>query len=292
VQVVRHTTALEFLAATEGFRAAHPVLTNVIGSVATGVASGRRYEAEMWLSVSEDSATGPVGIAMRTAPHNLVVSPMPMDAARELGRHLAEVDPNLPGVTGESDVCHALLEGLDGSNRARIAMTERVRVLQKLISPQRPVRGRARRIDSGDLELVADWLVRFAVDANLNVRPTRDSVLAELDSQVVPSLWLWEQGGEPLSLAGHAPRVPTPAGMVGRIGPVYTPERYRGRGYGTAITHAVSDTLRQECAIVMLYTDAANFTSNSVYERLGFDVVADVVELQLAPRVGRITGER
>ena len=286
MQVVRHTTAREFLAATEGFRAAHPVLTNVIGSVAGRVRAGQRYDSELWLTIHAEPGSEPAGIAMRTAPHNLVLSPMPTDVARALGRHLAEVDPNLPGVTGERDVCQALLEGLDAIDRAHIAMTERVRVLQNLIAPQPPVGGRARRFDSGDLELVADWLVRFAVDADLNVRPSRDSVLAELDSEVVPALWLWEQGGEPVSLAGHAPPVPTPAGRVGRVGPVYTPERHRGHGYGSAITHAVSATLRQHCGIVMLYTDAANATSNAIYERLGYTVVAEVVEIRLAPRSG------
>ena len=119
-----------------------------------------------------------------------------------------------------------------------------------------------------------------------NVRPSRDSVLAELDSDVVPPLWLWERRGEPVSLAGHAPPVSTPAGMVGRVGPVYTPVQHRGRGYGSAITHAVSATLRPQCSIVMLYTDAANATSNAVYERLGYTAVADVVEIQLAPGPG------
>jgi hypothetical protein len=36
----------EFLAATSVFRAAHPTLTNVIGSVATSVAAGIAYSSE------------------------------------------------------------------------------------------------------------------------------------------------------------------------------------------------------------------------------------------------------
>ena len=226
---------------------------------------------------------------MRTAPHNLVVSPMPTAAARALGAHLAVVDPDLPGVTGEPDVCEPLLEGLGAVDRAHIGMVERVRVLQTLTAPQRPVRGRARRMDASDVDLVADWLVRFAIEADLNVRPSRDSVLAELASDPAPARWLWEREGQPVALAGHASLVPTPAGTVGRVGPVYTPERYRGRGYGSAITHAVSEVLSQRCMIVMLYTDAANATSNAVYERLGYAVVAEAVEIQLEPRGDPIT---
>jgi predicted GNAT family acetyltransferase len=68
---------------------------------------------------------------------------------------------------------------------------------------------------------------------------------------------------------------------VGRVGPVYTPAEHRRRGYGAAITSAVVEHLLPLTTTVMLYTDAANPTSNGVYERLGFRVVADVVDLEL-----------
>ena len=284
MRVVQQADAQGFLAASAGFRAAHPVLTNVIGSVAGRVRDGRRYDSELWLTVHDGHGSQPVGIAMRTAPHNLVVSPMPTGAAQALGVHLAAVDPDLPGVTGEPGVCEPLLEVLGATDRAHIGMVEKVRVLQTLTAPLHHVQGRARRIEAGDVELVADWLVSFAVEADLNVRPSRDEVLAELASNPAPARWLWMRAGQPVALAGHAPLVPTPAGTVGRVGPVYTPEQHRGHGYASAITHAVSETLRQRCGVVMLYTDAANATSNAVYERLGYAVVAEVVEIQVEPR--------
>ncbi|HEU4675646.1 MAG TPA: GNAT family N-acetyltransferase [Motilibacteraceae bacterium] len=95
------------------------------------------------------------------------------------------------------------------------------------------------------------------------------------------SLWLWEVDGRPVSMAGHAPLVLTPSGTVGRIGPVYTPPEDRRLGYAGAMTSAVTEQLLQRCDTVMLFTDAANPTSNGVYARLGFDVVAEVVEVRL-----------
>jgi predicted GNAT family acetyltransferase len=80
-------------------------------------------------------------------------------------------------------------------------------------------------------------------------------------------------------MAGHAPLVDTPAGPVGRVGPVYTPPDLRRQGYGAAATAAVVASLEPRCALVMLYADAANPTSNGVYERLGFREAARVVEL-------------
>ena len=68
--IIRHDSAAAFLAATEDFRAADPLLTNIMGSVASGVLAGRVYESELWLTVHDEA--GLIGMAMRTAPWNLV----------------------------------------------------------------------------------------------------------------------------------------------------------------------------------------------------------------------------
>ena len=86
----------------------------------------------------------------------------------------------------------------------------------------------------------------------------------------------------------NPPIVQTPAGSVARIGPVFTPAHLRGRGYASAVTAALSDELLQRCAVVMLFTDAANPTSNAVYARLGYKVVADVVEVSFAESPGQV----
>jgi len=69
-----------------------------------------------------------------------------------------------------------------------------------------------------------------------------------------------------------------------RLGPVYTPAEHRRRGYGAAVTSAVVADLLQVADTVMLFTDAANPTSNGVYERLGFRVVGEVIDLDVAAR--------
>ena len=66
----------------------------------------------------------------------------------------------------------------------------------------------------------------------------------------------------------------TPNGI--RIGPVYTPPEQRGNGYATALVAEQSAWLlaggRRFC---FLYTDLANPTSNAIYERIGYERVAD-----------------
>lgn len=76
-------------------------------------------------------------------------------------------------------------------------------------------------------------------------------------------LVLWEVDGVPVSMAGRTQAL---AGIC-KVAPVYTPPQQRAHGYGTAVTaaatrHAV-DTGAPE---VLLFTDATNPVTNSIYQ--------------------------
>nr|WP_323371102.1 GNAT family N-acetyltransferase [Streptomyces katsurahamanus] len=65
------------------------------------------------------------------------------------------------------------------------------------------------------------------------------------------------------------------AGIV-RVHSVYTPAHLRGRGYAAAVTVEVSRAaLAAGAKEVMLFTNAANPTSNALYRRIGYVPVSD-----------------
>jgi predicted GNAT family acetyltransferase len=68
---------------------------------------------------------------------------------------------------------------------------------------------------------------------------------------------------------------PTPNGI--RIAPVYTPPELRGGGYASACTAETTRRLLKDGRrFCFLYTDLANPTSNSIYQRIGYRPVCDV----------------
>jgi predicted GNAT family acetyltransferase len=293
VQVERVDDATEFLARTERLRAEDPVLTNVIGTVALSAVAGRQYPEQYWWLVSEGAADGGaadgavVGCAMRTPPWNLAVSPMPAAAAAALGAAVAPIDPDVPGVSGPrevvDEVVRAFVSALEPVDiEPRVHMTDVVHVLGEYVPPP-PVPGSARRATADEVELLVEWLEQFTVDAGLVRHDPRASVQARVED---PGFWWWEFEGVPVAMAAHAPLVQTPAGVVGRIGPVYTPAQWRRRGFGAAVTATVLERLLPQCSTVMLYADADNPTSNGVYARLGFRPVAEVVEVAFRPESG------
>jgi predicted GNAT family acetyltransferase len=276
--ITRHPTADGFLAATEAFRSADPFLTNIMGSVATGVVRGRAYDSELWLTV-HDEAGAVVGMAMRTAPWNLAVSAMPIPAAEDLGRLVARIDGDVPGVSGPQDVVDAVVTGLapPAGRGPRTAMVDVLRVLN-VLTPPAACSGAAVVARPEDVPLLLAWHHAFADDAGLPAHSLEESVRQQVSDG---ALWLWQDDGAAVSMAGHAPLVDTPAGTVARIGPVYTPTRLRGRGYGSAVTAAVTARLLPGCLAVMLFADAAKPEVNRMYDRLGYVEVARIVEVSL-----------
>jgi predicted GNAT family acetyltransferase len=96
-------------------------------------------------------------------------------------------------------------------------------------------------------------------------------------------LVIWEEAGTPVSLAGRT----RPAAGLARVGPVYTPPEQRGRGFGAAVTAAVTQAALDGGAEgVMLFTDLDNPTSNTLYQRLGYRPVTDWVVLRFGDRAG------
>lgn len=279
MRVVQHPTAAQFLSATESFRGQHPTLTSIIGSVATSIVTGKSYSDEFWYVV-EDERGSVVGCAMRTPPWLLAVSPMDGTAALALAQVLRLSDPDLPGIVGPREVALTLADAL--GKRGTSALTEFVRVLHAY-RPPLPVEGAARPVTRADMELVRAWWLQFALDAGLAMRDT-----ATLDEDLTAMigeerLHLWEVAGQTVAFGGHAALVSTPAGVVARIGPIFTPEALRGRGYGTAITAAMVEYLQPRSDLIMLFTDADNPTSNGIYERLGFDYEGEIVEIEFEP---------
>ncbi|WP_248958872.1 GNAT family N-acetyltransferase [Sphaerisporangium perillae] len=88
-----------------------------------------------------------------------------------------------------------------------------------------------------------------------------------------------EDGGRPVAMAGFS----RPIIGMSRIGPVYTPPEARRRGYGAAVTHGATRAAEEAGAdLLLLFTDLANPTSNSIYQALGYRAVADYASITLA----------
>ena len=134
--------------------------------------------------------------------------------------------------------------------------------------------GSPRVATAEDTELLVAWVEAFADEISLGAPSTTSDAERMVEARLAgpnSGFLLWEDDG-PASLAGWGG--PTPNGV--RIGPVYTPPDRRSRGYGSAVTAAVSaDQLDAGRRFCFLYTDLANPTSNAIYQRIGYRPMSD-----------------
>ncbi len=152
-------------------------------------------------------------------------------------------------------------------------MRQGIYELRHVVHPPYPA-GEFRPAVAEDIELVRQWARGFHQDCFGDDRAEQSMTAAE-EAAKKRDLFLWVDG-VPASMAAR--RRPTPHGEA--VSHVYTPPDQRRKGYATAVVARVSQRIlddgKQFCT---LYTNLANPTSNSIYQKIGYTRVADVVDV-------------
>jgi RimJ/RimL family protein N-acetyltransferase len=215
------------------------------------------------------------GAFLQTPPFPVLIAALPAGSAADLVRLLAEGGglPAAANVNSSDEAAFSAAWAAATGGSTSVEHRHRLFRLDRLAPPDRLPPGSARVADGGDRELLIAWHEAFGAETHavIGVR-TVDDRLSHA------GLALWEVGGEPVAMAGCTREV---AGVV-RVSGVYTAPAHRRRGYGGAITAAVTQSaLDAGAAEVVLFTDLANPTSNALYQRLGYRPVGDRVLLDL-----------
>ncbi|MFN8486620.1 MAG: GNAT family N-acetyltransferase [Caldilineaceae bacterium] len=212
--------------------------------------------------------------AIMTPPFNLIVqsdSPMPGPALELIVRDLIARNHQLPGVLGPAAIAQTFAELYSQAVGLpyRLGVRERVFALHQINHPTYPI-GRLRWATLDDLAQVAQWMGEFNEEALGENRSPRERVVAERRIEH-SEVYFWDTG-IPVSMAAKSR--PTRHGITVNL--VYTPPSLRGRGYASACVAALSQQLLDEgWQFCTLFTDLANPTSNSIYQKIGYQPVCD-----------------
>ena len=238
---------------------------------------------DLWV-VSEGDAVA--GVALRTPPYNLVLAQPRDDAALDaIVDRLLEEGQDPPGVVAAIPELDAFVGAWTATHDvdATLVMRQGVYELREVLPTPAPS-GSPRAATRADRDLLVGWMRRFAEEALPDdpegERQTR-VIEDRLDASDRAGIWLWEDDGRPVAMSGYGSE--TPNGI--RIGPVYTPPELRGHGYATGLVSEQSRWLlgtgRRFC---FLYTDLDNPTSNALYRRIGYRMIAESAEVRFDPK--------
>jgi GNAT superfamily N-acetyltransferase len=217
------------------------------------------------------------GAFLWTPPHPPLLTAVPPGAAAALAGLMAEAGHAPAGLNAPEAVAEEFAGAWSARTGATASPNRRPMRLHRLdaLRPREPSpAGRATVATAAARPLLIAWYEAFAHEVDM---PAAGSAAQVDDRLAHGGLTLWMLDREPVSLAG----ITRPVAGVARVAPVYTPPEHRGRGYGAAVTTAVSrQALEEGAAEVVLYTDLDNPTPNALYARLGYVPVEDRVMLR------------
>ena len=279
MRVVRHTDVATFA------RLAVPLLgaAEAENNLPLGICDGLSWQdpaSPLPYLATVDDVGGPVTVALMTPPRKLVLSAAPREALEALCVDLIGHGTSVPGAIGRADVAETFAAIWERHTGETTSVERALRIYQLVsVTPPAPIAGRLRRASDVDLRLMQQWAHAFMVEAGLADELAGITGIVERAVRA-ERLYLWDDAG-PVAMAAWTG--PTPNGV--RITLVYTPPPLRGRGYASACVAALSASLlasgRKFC---FLFTDLANPTSNSIYQRLGYRPVCDVREYRFERR--------
>jgi GNAT superfamily N-acetyltransferase len=228
-----------------------------------------------------------VGVVFQSPlDHGATLTPMPTPAVRAAADAVADQGVVLPGISGDAATA-ATFAGRWGERTklgAEPIEGQRLYALGTLRAAA-AAHGTLRRARREERELLVTWFRGFQADTGEHaVDPVR-FITAELDAQ---RAWLWDDDGTPVSMASHTLAI---EGTT-RVRAVYTPPDLRRQGYAGACVGAMSAELVARGLRCILYTDLANPTSNSVYRKLGYEAVAELVRYRFHAEATRAPAAR
>ena len=275
MEVRLHDSVDEFRSAAEPLYCRDPVRHTLELTLLSGGTFG---EDSLLLTIWADEL--PVGAALQTPPYPLMCNGIPADAIDFVVATLVEHRPELTGVRGRRPTAVGFAEAWQAitGRSVTIDTEERLYRLGTLRVPE-DVEGAERLASADDREVLVEWVGRFFGEAFSRVHNDGGKAFVDNADRVGNRFVLWEADGVPVSMA----MLRAPAYGVSRVGPVFTPAHRRNHGYGSAVTAAAAQLAhRSGTRDVVLFADLANPVSNAIYQRIGFEAVADSVRIDFA----------
>ena len=186
--------------------------------------------------------------------------------------NIAEHYSDIPGINGEKKISEIFIEKWIKINKCKIILDKNLRCykLEKVNNYNKPA-GKFRKAEIFDIDIIKEFTLKFSEEIN---DPVKEGIklMNTITENINDGLYYVWENNNIVSIAKKAR--PTKNGMA--INSVYTPKEYRQKGYATAVVAELSRTiLNSGKKFCTLFTDLANPTSNSIYQKIGYKIEFD-----------------
>ena len=235
-----------------------------------------------WFMATVTSADGIQLTAIMTPPHNLALyatdNRINDDALSVLIRGITETGVTIPGLIMEKSLAERFANTFAAVKGVKYTVHKDMRIYELIeVNPEIPAIGTIRPARESDLSFLPYWLEGFNCDCfgkPAAVKADTERYRYDISKK---TLYVLEHEGTPVSMAQKNREMQTVCGVSG----VYTPPYFRGKGYASSCVAALSRLiLERGFTKCVLYTDLANPTSNSIYQKIGYKPICDSLEIK------------
>lgn len=268
--------AVEFLALCGEQLSANEAADNLMMGVALQLRDRPGfYKNPPYLGVISEVGL-PVLAALMTPPYRILLTafaPVDTPALELLSRDLISGNWPVPGTNAEVELSTRFAQvytRLAGCT-ARPGEHLRIYALHQ-VSPVQSIPGGMRKAEPGDISLLQQWITAFSAEAIPHDPPPPPEWAEQRVARGEIAIW---EDGLPVSMA----LVTRPVSRSITVSGVYTPPDHRRKGYASALVAALSQQqLDRGYQFCSLFTNLANPTSNSIYQKIGYRPVTDFLE--------------
>jgi len=235
-----------------------------------------------WYMATVEDATGILLTAIMTPPHNIAIYATDNKINHASMDALVDGIANhpIPGVIAEKTLAECFAKAYTNRKGMKFEISSDQRIYELTAVNHPPKMGKVRLLEEKDMSFYPYWMnaayAEFArVGATtMEIPYTVEGCLYRISKKCIYCL---EVDGVPVSIAGLNREMQNVIG----VGPVYTPAYWRGKGYASSCVAQISQlALDRGFEKCVLYTDLANPTSNSIYQRMGYRAIADSLMLK------------
>ena len=284
MQVVTYGEAESFLRDSQTELEKREAEHNLILGLALGLRGSQPVTENASFFARVQDTQGLLVAALMTSSNSpLVLSTIRPDGDQALALiigHLIASEVTLSGVVGPNGVSKLFAQRWSrvSGQPAQMGMRQRLYKLTHICEVPIPS-GEFRRARNEHHEVVGRWIAAFNAEA-LQEGATEEAGKAAKQRIDRGEIYLWEDS-EPRSMAAHTRT--TSHGIA--INAVYTPPEWRRQGLATACVARLSEyLLNSGYSFCVLFTDLANPTSNSIYQRIGYQPVGDFAMYRFGER--------
>lgn len=276
MQLTWHDRMDSFLAETLVYLERDEVVNNLMLGLALRLQSDPSIYPSVEL-VTVNDEQGLILAGLMTVPEKLIlygVEGWENEALEYLIEGLLARKVNVPGVVGPKELAEKFANLWVARTGATLELDMHMRVYElREVNVNVIGEGQLRAAEQRDLDFLVEAIAEFQRDAGIATTPDWELCTRLAKRRIQEqSAFLWEHQGKVVSVAAKSR--PTRHGIT--INMVYTPKDLRGRGYATSCVATLSQQLLDEgYKFCSLFTDLANPTSNSIYQKIGYKPLGD-----------------